>query len=265
MSFIGLNKYGNYEDGKLPEGMVRIPRDGSLRRIKKLGIPYVEIVSVENAYRNHWFPVCTGYAIHAEDKERLDAVLAKSRTPKPHPDLLQCIRESSRAAHRERDAAQAAYQAGRHTLAGNCRMRKEHWYALKDRGIVGAHKRGLLRYLGASPQGLAVYEYGDGGMSCFHSTLHPAGADRLKIDGHPEILQVAPRDKVKGVSLDRVEVTLMALPCDFSGYERSESPAIKRAPRETICYECGEPGHIAALCPLSHDEEMDQFMDELHQ
>jgi hypothetical protein len=85
------------------------------------------------------------------------------------PDLLLCVHEASRAAHRERDAAQSAYSDGRQTLAGNARRRKEEWYALKDRGMVAAHRAGLLRYEGATPQGMAVYEYGDGGMACFHS------------------------------------------------------------------------------------------------
>ena len=142
---------------------------------------------------------------------------------KPHPDLLLCVREASRAAHRERDAAQAAYCEGRHVLAGNARRRKEEWYALKDRGIIAAHRAGLLRYEGATPQGMAVYEYGDGGMACFHSTLHPVGVERTPIDGHPETLMVEAKDKVKGISLERIKVTLSSLPNDTA-----DRPALLR-------------------------------------
>ena len=147
---------------------------------------------------------------------------------KPHSDLLLCIREACRAAHRERDAAQAAYSEGRHTLPGNARRRKEEWYALKDRGIIAAHRAGLLRYEGATPQGMAVYEYGDGGMACFHSTLHPVGVERMPIDGHPETLMVEAKDKAKGISLERIKVTLSTLPNDTTDYERSAAPKIER-------------------------------------
>ncbi|HKO17536.1 MAG TPA: hypothetical protein VJU82_01490, partial [Acidobacteriaceae bacterium] len=134
----------------------------------------------------------------------------------------------------------------RHTLAGNARRRKEKWYRLKDRGIMTAHKQGLVEYVGASPQGMAVYEYGDGGMACFHSTLHPAGTERTRVPDHPETLLVQAKNKVRGVSLRRVEVTLEALSADTSGYERSASPRIARA--APTCWECGAQGHIAREC-----------------
>ena len=49
---------------------------------------------------------------------------------------------------------------------------------------------GTLRYAGSTPQGMAVYEYGDGGMSCLHSTLHPVGVERSPVECHPETLFV---------------------------------------------------------------------------
>lgn len=259
--FAGLSCHGNYctyhpderQIRPLPRGMTRLPLDGTIRLIRKLGIPVVDVVAVENGYGNHWFARRVGYAIRNRDLKRLHRHQQKQedarerKQPRPHPDLLLCIREASRAAHRERDAAQEAYQRGRHRLAGNARRRKEQWYCLKDRGIVAAHTKGLLHYVGTSPQGMAVYEYGDGGMACFHSTLHPAGSERKPVPNHPETLLVEAKDKVRGVSQRRVEITLDSLPSDLNGYERSAQPRIERAPR--VCYACGEEGHVARNCP----------------
>ncbi len=259
--FPDLTNYDNYEADNLPpKGVHRLPLDGPIRTVKKLGIPYVEIVSVECAYGNTYLPRRVGYAIPGRYKRKLAAALERcqskkvSRTPLPHPDLLLCIREASRAAHRERDAGSAAYGAGRHTLAGNAKQRKEGWYALKDRGIIAAHKQGLVRYVGASPQGMAVYEYGEGGMTCFHSTLHPAGAERIPIEGHPEALLVPAKDKVKGVSLARVEATLSALSSDTTGYVRSAAPRVARVEHVPQCWACGEYGHTARECDESDME-----------
>jgi hypothetical protein len=256
--FPGLTGYGNYESANMPrKGVSSLPLDGSIRIAKKLGIPYVDIVSVECAYGSTYLPRRVGYAIPSRDKRKLTAVLKRceskrvSRKPQPHPDVLLCIREASRAAHRERDAASDAYNEGRHTIAGNARQRKNRWYALKDKGIIAAHKQGLLRYIGASPQGMAVYEYADGGMSCFHSTLHPAGAERIPVDGHPETLLVPAKDKVVGVSLARVEVTLSALLSDTTGYERSTAPRVTRVEHVLQCWTCGEYGHTARECDES--------------
>lgn len=263
-TFPGISNYGNYESGHLPRGVQSIPLDGTIRLVKKLGIPFVEVVTIENVYGNHWFPQRVGYAILSRDKRRLTRALQKrerkaaAQRPSPHLDLLLCIREASRTAHRERDTAQAAYQQRRHTLARNARARKQKWYDLKERGIVAAHRQGLLRYIGSSPQGLAVYEYGEGGMCCFHSALHPVGADRKQVEGHPEALLVPAKDKVRGVSLLRVETTLSALSEDLSGYERSAPPRMDRERREPICWQCGRAGHISRDCP-ERDEYLDQY------
>jgi hypothetical protein len=233
-----------------------------IRVIRRLGIRFVDAVRDGfSVGRSMNYPVRVGYAILAEDQEKVAHALTEwrqrreARKPKPHPDLLFCIREASRAAHRERDAVQKAYQQERRTLAGNARQRKEDWYRLSERGIVAAHRQGLLRYAGASPQGMAVYEYGEGGMACFHSTLHPAGTERTPVPDHPETLLVEAKEKVRGVSLQRVEVTLDILPSDLSGYERSETPRIER--QQPTCFNCGEKGHIARRCP----EREGQFED----
>lgn len=94
---------------------------------------------------------------------------------------------------------------------------------------------------------MAVYEYGEGGMTCFHSTLHPAGVERTLLEGHPETLLVPAKDKARGISLARVKGTLSALSSDSTGYERSAKPRIERPIPE--CWTCGGLGHVAAVCP----------------
>jgi hypothetical protein len=262
-AFRNLSSYGNYTSETTPKrGVYRISLDGTIRTVRALGLPYVEIVNLVNSYGNHWFPQRIGYAILSRDKRKLLAALgkkkvgSKTRLPKPCNDLLLCVREASRAAHRERDAAQIAYQLRRHTFASRRKTRKEYWYSLKDRGIIAAHRQGIVHYMGASPQGMAVYEYGDGGMSCFHSTLHPAGVARTPIENHPEVLMVEAKAKAKGISLKRVEVTLLALSNDISGYQRSEPPTmVARKTSVLTCWECGEEGHTSRHCPAAAHEK----------
>lgn len=255
--FPKLSAYGNYDAAqKLPRGIYQIKLDGTIRIVRKLGIAHVEVITIDEVGK-HWYPRCVGYAIRNRDRKRLERALEKAKEkrstarPSPHPDLLLCVQEASRAAHRERDAAEEAYGDRRHDHAGKHRKRKETWYQLKERGITAAHKQGMLRYAGASPQGMAVYEYGDGGMQCFHSTLHPVGMGRTAVPDHPETLLVEAKHKVRGVSLLRVEVTLSSLPNDASGYERSAPPRVAKS--LPTCWECGEEGHIARHCPDRDD------------
>jgi hypothetical protein len=111
---------------------------------------------------------------------------------------------------------------------------------------MALHRAGELRYIGATPQGMAVYEYGDGGMSCFHSTLHPVGAEQTPVPDHPETLFV--QAKKQKLRLIDVEQSLCFLPTDATGYERSAAPRIARDLREKVCWECGEEGHLARDC-----------------
>ena len=131
------------------------------------------------------------------------------RVPTALP-LIDAICEVSRAVHRWRDAAEAQYQAGNHGLAGHARREKEMLYGLKERGIATACAQGLVWYVGASPQGMAVYEYGNGGRSCFHSCLHPAGAERKPVEGHPEVLEV--EAKPQQYAMADAQFTLGVLP-----------------------------------------------------
>jgi hypothetical protein len=261
-TFAKLNAYGSYDLGKVPRGYHRVPLDGSVRILKRLGIPHVTEVEIVNAYGNHYFPRTVNYVIRNRDKRRFlaacEARRAANKTMRPHPDLILCLREISRAAHRERDAAEQAYRASRHTLARNSKNRKNQYYALKDRGIAYAYGSGLLRYVGQSPQGLAVYEYADGGMSCFHSTLHPTGVEHKPVEGHPEILEVIAKAKIKGVSLQRVISTLEALPPVNDRFERSAAPRKTGDHPPVVCWECGEEGHISRECPESRQEEIDE-------
>jgi hypothetical protein len=93
---------------------------------------------------------------------------------------------------------------------------------------------------------MGVYEYGDGGMACFHSLLHPRGVERTVIADHPETLEVPAQAKVVGISLQRVRTTLEAADADMTDYERSSPPRVRQP---ITCYECGEEGHIARNCP----------------
>jgi hypothetical protein len=88
------------------------------------------------------------------------------------------------------------------------------------------------------------------------TALHPAGQERPLVANHPEVLEIAARDKIKGVSLARVEATLGALPSPGPGYERSASPEREHA-AQIICYECGGSGHVASECPLQAMEYED--------
>ena len=172
------------------------------------------------------------------------------RTPPHQIPLLDAIREISRSAHRWRDRAAACYDSGRYKSASSAKTKKEACYALKERGIAEGHHLGFLRYAGASPQGMGVYEYGDGGMACFHSLLHPRGVERTMIADHPETLLVAA--KRQQVRICDAEFTLQAIPImsysdpRWQDYERSSPPRMRQP---AVCYECGEEGHIARNCP----------------
>jgi hypothetical protein len=159
--------------------------------------------------------------------------------------MLDATREMSRSAHRWRDRAAAYYDDGRHTMARRAKLKKEECYLLKERGIIAMHRAGDLRYVGASPQGMAIYAYSDHDLACLHSCLHPAGAERVSVPGHPEVLLVP--GKKQRIRICDAVATLSALPEPGVGYERSAAPRIARRP--IICYECGGAGHIARYCP----------------
>jgi Zinc knuckle len=158
--------------------------------------------------------------------------------------LLDATREASRCAHRWRDRANEAWNCGRRKYAGTCSQNKRYWYSLKERGIIAMHKQGLLRYAGVSPQGMGIYGYGDGGMQCLHSTLHPIGAERVPVADHPETLFVSA--KKQEFRLRDVEYTLDTLSSDTTGYERSDAPRHGRS--KVTCWNCGEEGHLTRNC-----------------
>ena len=160
-------------------------------------------------------------------------------------DLLDATREASRSAHRWRDRASDRWESGSPVGAGNASVEKRRWYELKERGIIALHRAGRLRYAGVSPQGMAIYEYGDGGLQCLHSTLHPVGAERKPVIAHPEVLFVPA--KKQELRLMDVEYTLDCLFRNTDEYERSTSPERKRE-RTTTCFRCGNEGHIAREC-----------------
>lgn len=171
--------------------------------------------------------------------------------------LIDAIREASWCAHRWRDAAQSHYQSGSHRLAQYARQKKEKFYELKERGIAAAYRQGLLRYAGASPQGMGIFEYGEGGKSCFHSCLHPTGIERKPVEGHPEVLEVGARQQAHNMA--DVEFTLAELTEPGPEFERSAPP---RKRRDVKCYLCGEEGHIARECTHSYSYDGEDYCDE---
>jgi hypothetical protein len=192
--------------------------------------------------------------IHAENSEAFATHNTKylrrqqKRNAPVKVSLIDAIREASRSAHRWRDRAAARWASGTGRAAGSASREKRRWYALKDRGIAAAYEQGLLRYAGAAPQGMAVYEYGGGGMSCFHSTLHPVGRERPLVEGHPEVLTVPAKEQQ--LRLKDAEHTLSCLPeINSQAYQRSSAPEMKMERGQGAgCWECGDFGHLAREC-----------------
>ena len=191
-------------------------------------------------------------------------------------DLLTATQEMSRAAHRCRDrAAQWHARAAKlpklirpnsqradargcwpawtsiradrlFARATKAKSEKEKYYELKDRGIVALHHEGVLRYVGSSPQGMAVYEFGEGGKACLHSCLYPASADRTSCQDHPEKLLVAAKKQRFRICDAEFTLRRLTIPMECGqviGYERSAPPRITRD--LPTCWNCGEAGHLA--------------------
>ena len=117
---------------------------------------------------------------------------------------------------------------------------------MKDRGIAAAYRQELLRYAGQSPQGMAVYEYGIGGTSSFHSCLHPAGIPRPLVQGHPVTLFVVvqePNCLVKAAA---------------SNPRSAEKPESK-----VFCSRCGGRGHEFANCRQTEQQEAERLLMQL--
>jgi hypothetical protein len=176
----------------------------------------------------------------------------------PHKlTLIDAIRTISRSAHAWRDRAADRYSRGRYKAASAAKRRKEKLYALKERGIAQGFREEVLLYVGRSPQGMAIYAYGEGGRACFHSCLHPAAAERPLVEDHPETLLVVAK-RMEHRLCDAI-FTLEALPePGWVEFARSAPPWIKRLP--IVCYECGGEGHVARDCPERYYEG-DDFDD----
>jgi hypothetical protein len=177
--------------------------------------------------------------------------------------LLRAIREASRAAHRFRDAAYQQNCAGQYELAKQASAQKTRLYELKDRGIAAAYRQELLRYAGQSPQGMAVYEYGMGGTSSFHSCLHPAGVPRPLVQGHPVTLFVAgqePNCPVKAAASNpwSTEIPNCLVKAAASNPRSAEKPGSK-----VFCSRCGGRGHEFVNCRQTEQQEAERLLTQL--
>ena len=177
--------------------------------------------------------------------------------------LLRAIREASRAAHRFRDAAYQQNCVGQYELARKASAQKTRLYGLKDRGIAAAYRQELLRYAGQSPQGMAVYEYGIGGTSSFHSCLHPAGISRPLVQGHPETLFVAKREPKCFVEAASSNPWSTEIPNCFVEAAASNLRSME-IPRLTVfCARCGGRGHEVANCRQAEQLAAERLLMQL--
>lgn len=159
-------------------------------------------------------------------------------------DLLSAIFAVSHAAHRMRDTAQSHYRGSRHGLATHARTTKEALYALKDRGIAEAFRRGLLTYDGLHG-GLAVYS---GGRYCFHSRLVPEGFDAEAADdddGQRHFSEASPREDGEPRLMD-AKHTLAQCP-EPSGFRVLDLPRLPQSSRAAT---------------HAHDDTEDDYEDE---
>jgi len=185
----------------------------------------------------------------AEASEAWNRVVARRNRPAPvgkSIDLLAAIWTVTRSAKRYRDAAQAAYQAKAHGFAGVHRRKKEHLYALKDRGIAQAYLDGRIVPV-AMVGPLTVYR-GEG--YCYHSLLQPASWEPKEeqiAEGDP--LRVEAKPKTSGEPLLRdAMATLAALPLpDGNDFVEMSFPV-----REPTHQRARSWGH------RSHDDDYDE-------
>jgi hypothetical protein len=143
-------------------------------------------------------------------------------------DLLPAIFGVNRTAKRFRGAAQVNYQKRKHGLAGVERVKKEHLYHLKDKGILAAVGAGRLTAVGTHGP-LTIYR---GEEYCFHSLLRPKGIQLPELGGGPLYVEQNPHTAGEPRLKDAI-FTLESLPAqDASGYEKNSFPP--RPPTSSI-------------------------------
>jgi integrase len=126
--FSGLNLSGNYEIGNVPQrGYHQVPLDGTIRIVRQLDIPHVEIVRLENAYGNQGMRPEEVASIRTQDVD-----LERGQ--------LQIPFGKSKAARRTLDLTAES----RSNLARRC-QKKSKWVFPSDRKS-GAH---MVRLNGA--------------------------------------------------------------------------------------------------------------------
>jgi hypothetical protein len=144
------------------------------------------------------------------------------------------------------DRANDGWGSGNRPLAVKCRLNEIDFLGLKERGMIALHKERKLRYVGATPEGMAVYENPENEKQYLHSRLHPESAKQLPVVGHPEVLLMP--SKAQNNRGHQAKHVLRSLPAHAIGYIRSNLPAHIRERESSTCWLCGELGHPASDC-----------------
>lgn len=140
--------------------------------------------------------------------------------PPKRIDLLVAIFAVSKAAKRQRDAAEKQYNQNNYGFATLAKLTKKALYLLKDCGIAEAVKQGRLRFSGTHGR-LAIYT-GEG--YCFHSTLLPIEAHAPAHDEPPVRQETAPRKSIEP-RLKDAKFTLEMLPSP-EGFTSLSPPSV---------------------------------------
>jgi len=253
------NEYGDVDVRNGLTGQYRHISGKRLQPLcRKLNIRFARaLVEWGGTYR-HPKPVYNGVVVSAASADKLMAAIQareEKRKPAPTPELLPAIHAVNRAAKRWRDAAQRYYDSGMFGLASNARRKKESLYALKDRGIAAAFHSGRIAPIEIHA-GLCLYQ-GDG--YSFHSPLTPKCVEVPEGDASPITVEAKPQAAKEPRQRDAMAL-LAALPgLDRSAWNTLDVPRRKRS---IVCFNCGEPGHIARECPYDYECELEDEWDE---
>jgi len=204
----------------------------------------------------------------------------KPLRPKPAAkeiDLLLAIWTINRAAKRMRDLAKNYYLKGVYGLATKRKEQKDHFYDLKDRGIVAAYRQGIIQFVEIveyeNGTALAVYQ---GGGYYFHSFLVPsqilaslfsddadsvAASSVVRYEEGELLIEAKPKSKNEGRRIDAI-ATLQKLPFDgFQDFDDLRDHFFKRTPADENEPSCASNSILGE--GSDQEDEWDTFEGEL--